>query len=108
MIFFLEIRRLSLISKMLMKFVTACGVLFPSFAYTASSPDETTRLDTIGKRDVATFLAPKLSHNASVIFPQNSDWAEVTERWDKYQAPTFRAAVEVGTQEDVVSVVSLI
>ena len=53
-------------------------------------------------------LGPKLSPNATILLPKDSDFAGVTMRWVDYQAPTFRAAVVVACEEDVQQSVSRI
>ena len=51
-------------------------------------------------------LGSKLSPNATILLPNDSEFAAVTMRWVDYQAPTFRAAVVVACEEDVQQSVS--
>ena len=91
---------------MLFNSVLAGLGLFASSVFSAPTFEGTTRLDTFEKRDVASTLATRLSPGATIVFPQDPQWNNVTERWTKYLAPSFRVAVEPVTESDVVAVVS--
>lgn len=68
----------------------------------APVPDEAfTRLDTFAKRDVATTLGSKLSHNATIILPSNPEWTADTARWTQYLSPSFSVIVEPATEADI-------
>ena len=90
---------------MFVKSVIAGLGLFAFTTLSAPTLEGTTRLDTFGKRDVASTLATQLSPGATIVFPQDPTWQNVTERWTKYQAPSFRVAVEPVTEADVVTIV---
>ena len=79
--------------------------LFASVVLSAPTLQGTTQLNTFEKRDVASTLAPRLSSGASIVFPQDTNWQKVTERWTKYQAPSFRVAIEPAVEKDVVEIV---
>ena len=79
--------------------------LFASIVLSAPTLQGTTHLNTFEKRDLASTLATRLSPGASIIFPQDTNWQQVTERWTKYQAPSFRVAIEPATEKDVVEIV---
>jgi hypothetical protein len=59
-----------------------------------------------GSIDIKAELLPQLSQGASIILPPDSTWANETERWSLYSAPTFRAVVEVASEQDVQAAVS--
>lgn len=50
-------------------------------------------------------LAQRLSDKASIYCPGSQEFDDSTGRWSTLEAPTFRATVEVATEEDVVEVV---
>lgn len=79
--------------------------LFASIVLSAPTLQGFTQLNTFEKRDVASTLATRLSSGASIIFPQDTNWQKVTERWTKYQAPSFKVAVEPATEKDIVTIV---
>lgn len=89
--------------------LTSTATLFYTLlvSATASALVPVTRVDTLAKHQLARELGPKLSPDAAVFFPQDAEWNEVTERWTKYQPPTFRAAVEVANEADISAVASL-
>ncbi|KAG7001459.1 FAD-linked oxidoreductase OXR1 [Physcia stellaris] len=91
---------------MLFNSILAGVGLFASIVFSAPTFEGTTRLDTFEKRDVASTLATRLSPGATIIFPQDPEWNNVTERWTKYLAPSFRVAVEPVTESDVVAIVN--
>lgn len=82
--------------------------LLASTVLSAPTFEGTTRLDTFEKRDLASTLASRLSPGATIFFPQDPEWKNVTERWTKYLAPSFRVAIEPVTESDVVAIVSTI
>ena len=90
---------------MLVKRLISGLSLLASVVLSAPTLQGTTRLNTFEKRDVASTLAPRLSSGASIIFPQDTNWQQVTERWTKYLAPSFRVAIEPATEKDVVEIV---
>lgn len=71
-------------------------------------PGGFTRLDSFRKRDVATTLGSKLSPNATIMFPNDPDWSNVTARWTQYLAPSFSVVVEPATEADIVEAVCYI
>lgn len=83
----------------------AVGFLFQAVNAGLASPGGFTRLNSFRKRDVATTLGPKLSPNATVIFPNDPDWSNVTARWTQYLAPSFSVVVEPATEADIVEAV---
>ena len=46
-------------------------------------------------------LGPKLSPNATILLPDDPNFAAATRRWVEYQAPSFDAVVVVTSEEDV-------
>jgi hypothetical protein len=50
-------------------------------------------------------LKSQLSPRAQVIFPDDLEFQNVTARWSIYKRPTFRAAILVATEEDVIETV---
>lgn len=91
---------------MFIKGVTTALALLTAAVSAAPANMGITRLDTFEKRDVASTLAPHLSRGSTIVFPQDKNWLNVTERWTKYEAPSFQIAVEPATEEDVVAIVS--
>ncbi|KAL9610448.1 MAG: hypothetical protein Q9167_004846 [Letrouitia subvulpina] len=83
----------------------ACFLLSVVSAITALPSQGFTRLDTFEKHRVASTLAPQLSNGSSIVFPKDDSWASITERWTKYQAPSFQMAVVPETEADVVATV---
>lgn len=51
-------------------------------------------------------LGPKLSPNASIILPKDTNFGAATRRWVEYQAPSFGAVVVVTDEADVRQTVS--
>jgi hypothetical protein len=60
-----------------------------------------------GKVDIKAELGPQLSRGATILLPQDGDFTDETERWSLYSAPTFRAVVEVTSEQDVQATVSV-
>ncbi|KAF2973017.1 hypothetical protein GQX73_g638 [Xylaria multiplex] len=46
-------------------------------------------------------LGPKLSSEAAIVLPGDSDFAKLTARWREYQSPGISAVVKVATESDV-------
>ncbi|KAL8783314.1 MAG: hypothetical protein Q9195_009422, partial [Heterodermia aff. obscurata] len=84
--------------------IAGLGLLITT-SLSAPTIQGTTRLDTFEKRDLASTLAPRLSSGATIIFPQNPEWQNVTERWTKYLAPSFKVAIEPACENDVREIV---
>ncbi|KAF8247119.1 FAD-binding domain-containing protein [Wilcoxina mikolae CBS 423.85] len=51
--------------------------------------------------DIASDLAALLSPGARVVVPHDSDWTNLTSRWDPYAEPDLRVSVEAATAADV-------
>lgn len=51
-------------------------------------------------------LEHSLSPNATVVFPGQSAFADLSSRWTNYQAPEVRVVVSVYTESDVQETVS--
>ena len=51
--------------------------------------------------DILGELGPQLSPNAAIVLPNNTQFANLTERWAVYAPPTFQAVVEVAIDQDV-------
>ncbi|CAF9942179.1 MAG: hypothetical protein HETSPECPRED_005383 [Heterodermia speciosa] len=84
--------------------IAGLGLLIAT-SLSAPTVQGTTRLDTFEKRDLASTLAPRLSSGATIIFPQDPEWQNVTERWTKYLAPSFKVAIEPACENDVREIV---
>lgn len=52
-------------------------------------------------------LGPQLSSEASITLTGSDEFDELTSRWTAWEAPSFRATVQVYTTEDVSNTVSL-
>lgn len=52
-------------------------------------------------------LGAKLSENAILITEGSEGFREATIRWQEFRPPTFRASVQVATEEDIQETVSL-
>ena len=87
--------------------IAGLGLLIAT-SLSAPTIQGTTRLDTFEKRDLASTLAPRLSSGATILFPQDPEWQNVTERWTKYLAPSFKVAIEPACENDVREIVSRI
>lgn len=53
-------------------------------------------------------LGPQLSPEASITLFGSDDFENLTERWTAWAAPSFKAAVQVYTEEDVSNTVNII
>lgn len=92
------------------QFTTALSVLLTGIAhFGASIPNELRRADSISvvPSEAITHkeLGPQLSKNASIYFPDNSQFANVTERWSSYTTPDYALVVVPGVSEDVAAAV---
>jgi tRNA pseudouridine synthase 9 len=58
------------------------------------------------RADIQTTLAPQLSANASIYFPNEKIFGLATERWSYYHPPNFTVVIEVAEEEDVAKTVS--
>lgn len=52
-------------------------------------------------------LSPQLSSEASITLTGSGEFDELTSRWTAWEAPSFKATVQVCTTEDVSNTVSL-
>ena len=59
------------------------------------------------REDITTTLRPHLSSEAQIILPNDAGFVQATQRWSLFDPPRFTAVVEVGTEEDVATTVSL-
>lgn len=59
----------------------------------------------IGFIDIVGALQPKLSSNASIYLPDDTQFSNLTDRWSRYEAPSFLAVVEVAVEADVEAIV---
>ncbi|KAL6232763.1 hypothetical protein BDW75DRAFT_232543 [Aspergillus navahoensis] len=57
------------------------------------------------RADIQTTLAPQLSANADIYFPEEEIFEVATERWSYYHPPNFTVVVEVAEEEDVVNTI---
>lgn len=92
------------------QFTTALSVLLTGIAhFGASIPNELRRADSISvvPSEAITHkeLGPQLSKNASIYFPDNSQFANVTERWSSFTTPDYALVVVPGVSEDVAAAV---
>jgi hypothetical protein len=60
----------------------------------------------VRKSDIFSELRANLSSNASIIFPDDPLMQTAGARWQAYSRPSYRAVVEVATEEDVQAAVS--
>lgn len=51
-------------------------------------------------------LRPRLSLNASIIFPGSADFVHATTRWQDYEDPNITIVVKVATASDIQQTVS--
>jgi hypothetical protein len=60
----------------------------------------------VSKSDIFSELRANLSSDASIIFPDDPLMQTAGARWQAYSRPSYRAVVEVATEQDVQSAVS--
>ncbi|KAJ2979491.1 hypothetical protein NUW58_g7186 [Xylaria curta] len=51
--------------------------------------------------EISGALGPKLSPQATIVLPGDSDFASLTARWREYRAPNISVVVKVATESDV-------
>ena len=90
-----------------MQFSAAALVSACLAATTLAAPQPITRLNTFRKRDVASTLAPQLTSDAEITFPQDANWLHVAERWTLWHAPSFQVTIQPASEADVVAIVSV-
>lgn len=56
--------------------------------------------------DIRTKLAPELSAQADIYYPDSDVFEDATARWSYYHPPNFTVVVEVAEEEDVAKTVS--
>lgn len=93
-------------TKMRGQFTAALSVVLTSIAqFGASIPNELRRTDSISvvPSEAITHkeLGPQLSKGASIYFPDNSQFANLTERWSTFTTPDYALIVVPAVGEDV-------
>ena len=58
-------------------------------------------------RSVITARSNNWAANTTIAFPGSSDFANTTERWTTFDAPSYSAAISPGVTDDVVKAVSI-
>jgi hypothetical protein len=56
--------------------------------------------------DIKAELGPQLSQEATISLPGDAQFESVTSRWTLWSPPSYRAYVEIGSEEDVEKIVS--
>lgn len=59
----------------------------------------------IEPNQVAQELGPLLSDKASIFGPDDARWANASESWDTYGAPTFTVIIQAGQESDISTIV---
>lgn len=62
----------------------------------------------LGTRDINSQFRAKLSPGTQIYFPSDANYStEVTQRWSKFEAPTYYAAIKPALASDVQTIVGV-
>ncbi|ELR03672.1 hypothetical protein GMDG_06315 [Pseudogymnoascus destructans 20631-21] len=61
----------------------------------------------VAQPNLTALYAPGLSAGSEIFYPTDSDYSEVTPRWNLYDAPTYFGAIKPATEADVQHIVKV-